>query len=262
MFEPSAISTSGEHRDLPVEPNGIIPELTADVAVEDWELLLGAVKARLRSTATEPSNSSEGQHDNPAAKRIRTSVLERMGALDQLHETLRLELIRSGLSSARQLGMVLHRGAGNGMDELRPQLFDSGSRLAVEAVKRAGADKNRFVKRLARSHSDVNFGGRSGVLLLLKLGDPNRLDLPEKGSAMEAMFAFVSARLTQAVRSKDSVGRIEQDEFACLLSDCTLRRDQLAPRARTLFEAVSAPFSNDRLEATLGASMGGCLVAS
>ena len=39
MFEPSEISTSGEHRDLPVEPTGIIPELAADVAVEDWELL-------------------------------------------------------------------------------------------------------------------------------------------------------------------------------------------------------------------------------
>jgi len=59
-----------------------------DVAIGDWDVLLCAVKARLRLSVSETFATPLEPHLHDQAERIRSSVLECVDALDQLHETL------------------------------------------------------------------------------------------------------------------------------------------------------------------------------
>ena len=61
---------------------------TCDVAIGDWDVLLSAVKARLRLSVSETFATPLEPHLHDQAERIRSSVLECVDALDQLHETL------------------------------------------------------------------------------------------------------------------------------------------------------------------------------
>jgi predicted naringenin-chalcone synthase len=100
MFKPPEFRQSGSRIDPKIEAIQNKPEFATDVAMEDWELLLDAVKSRLRAVAVEPSIAAELTH-NPAFDRVRIHVLECMGALDQLHETVRHELVRNRSSGNR-----------------------------------------------------------------------------------------------------------------------------------------------------------------
>lgn len=62
--------------------------MRSDVAIGDWDVLLCAVKARLRLSVSETFATPLEPHLHDQADRIRSSVLECVDALDQLHETL------------------------------------------------------------------------------------------------------------------------------------------------------------------------------
>ena len=64
---------------------GGLPGHLADVSIDDWDVLLCAVKDRLRLTVGE----SLTQPINGSAIPVRASVLECVEALDQLHDTLK-----------------------------------------------------------------------------------------------------------------------------------------------------------------------------
>ena len=68
--------------------------LPADVAIGDWDVLLSAVKARLRLTVGELQAATPEPRAQDAASRVRAQVLECVAALDQLHITLTNELGR------------------------------------------------------------------------------------------------------------------------------------------------------------------------
>jgi hypothetical protein len=72
---------------------GVAPqaEPSSDVAIEDWDILLDAVKARLKLTVGE----EPGPQGQDEARRVRDSVLECVAALDQLHTTMTHELDRA-----------------------------------------------------------------------------------------------------------------------------------------------------------------------
>jgi hypothetical protein len=63
---------------------------SSGVAIEDWDILLSAVKARLTLTVGE----EPGLRVHDDAGRVRASVLECVAALDQLHTTMTHELDR------------------------------------------------------------------------------------------------------------------------------------------------------------------------
>jgi uncharacterized protein YukE len=62
----------------------------ADVAIEDWEDLLNAIKSRLRLTVDGPLQ----QQFNGTAVHVQASVLECVAALEQLQATLAHSLTR------------------------------------------------------------------------------------------------------------------------------------------------------------------------
>jgi hypothetical protein len=81
----------------------------ADIAVEDWDVLFGAIKARLRHLALDTPGSVLHLHARNTSTRLQGSILECVSALDQLHTTLRHELSR------RHLEDVTGQDAGNGL---------------------------------------------------------------------------------------------------------------------------------------------------
>ncbi|MEO8120756.1 MAG: hypothetical protein ABI606_15735 [Rhodoferax sp.] len=66
-----------------------------DIAVEDFDILLNAVKARLRQSAGECATATTDSQTRDTALRVQASVLECVVALDQLHAMLTKELHRS-----------------------------------------------------------------------------------------------------------------------------------------------------------------------
>ena len=67
---------------------------SADVAISDWDELFSAVEARLTSTVGELLAVLPETSASVSANRIRTSVLECVAALHQLHSTVTHELAR------------------------------------------------------------------------------------------------------------------------------------------------------------------------
>lgn len=63
----------------------------ADVAIDDWEDLLNAIKSRLRLTVDGPLQQ---QFNGAAVHHVQASVLECVAALDQLQATLAHSLMR------------------------------------------------------------------------------------------------------------------------------------------------------------------------
>lgn len=63
------------------------PDVSSDVAIEDWDLLFRAVTARLTSIFDGPEHAA-------GSARIRSNVLECVQALDQLRTTMTHELDR------------------------------------------------------------------------------------------------------------------------------------------------------------------------
>ncbi len=67
---------------------------SSDVAISDWDALFSAVEARLTSTVGELLAALPETSASLSAIRIRTSVLECVAALHQLHSTVTHELAR------------------------------------------------------------------------------------------------------------------------------------------------------------------------
>lgn len=71
-----------------------LPDSTSDIAIEDSELLLNAVKARLSRTVGECCNPAHTLPVNYTTAKIHASLLACVAALDHLHTTLANELGR------------------------------------------------------------------------------------------------------------------------------------------------------------------------
>ncbi|WP_114968618.1 hypothetical protein [Rhodoferax ferrireducens] len=67
----------------------------SDIAIEDFDILLNAVKARLRQTASECATATTDSQARDTAIRVQAGVLDCVFALDQLHAMLTKELHRS-----------------------------------------------------------------------------------------------------------------------------------------------------------------------
>jgi hypothetical protein len=61
------------------------------IDVEDWDSLFGAVEERLRATVENPDSSQTPQEAQSYASRIKSVVLDCLGAMDQLHQALKQE---------------------------------------------------------------------------------------------------------------------------------------------------------------------------
>jgi diguanylate cyclase (GGDEF)-like protein len=231
-----------------------LPELPLDVAFGDWDDLFGAVKARLRLTVGELA-AVPGPQGPTAAARIRTSVLECVGALDQLQTTLTHEIAR------RQ--------------QLELEVFEAQTALALAHAELVGTQAGeKRARHLALHDNLTSLPNRSFVreridhalshaepqrqalaVLYLALDGFKPINDTHGRGAGDELLRIVAVRLARSVRADDVVGRVGGDEFACLLEGLP-DRDQLSHLACKLFDAVSAPLKIGDLKLTVRASIG------
>lgn len=194
---------------------------SADVAIDDWDDLFDAVKARLRLAVSESRRGTGAS--------FQASVLECAAALDQLHAMMRHELGRAGAEAARPgplhdgLTLVPHR-------DLFRQRLDHLLDLAAP-VRPALA------------------------LLYLDLDGFQPLTDRYGLEAADELLRMVEARLVRAAGAQAAVSYLGADEFACLRADGTDRK-QVSQLACTLFDAVSVPLKIGPLALSVRPSIG------
>lgn len=232
-----------------------VPGLISDVAIADWEDLLGAVKERLRLTVGECPDPTPDLHVDDRARQVQASVLECALALDQLQTTLAHELGR------RQ--------------QLEMEVFDARTALAQAHAELMGTQaEERRTRHLALHDALTSLPNRGffGERLehALALAAPQRhalavlyLDLDgfkaindTYGHAVgDELLRIVGARLSRGVRTEDMVSRFGGDEFACLLADSP-DREHLSRLACKLIDAVQAPCKIGQLQLSVRPSIG------
>lgn len=70
-----------------------LPRSRSEVAIEDWDVLFNAVTARLRLIVAEQLVTTDEPKPAVGLNRVRGNVLECAAALDQLHATLKEEVL-------------------------------------------------------------------------------------------------------------------------------------------------------------------------
>ena len=235
--------------------NGSSPAVSSDVAIGDWEELLSAVKARLRSTVGELL-AELPEHQLPdAAHRVQASVLECVTALDQLHLTLSHELARREQLEREvvQTQAMLARAR----DQLLvTQAEEQHARhLASHDSLTALPNRGSFHERLERALAEPELRRQGLALLYVDLDGFKAINDEHGHDAGDELLRIVAARLARSVRTDDMVSRVGGDEFACLLADVP-SREQLSHLACKMFDAVSAPMKIGQLKLTIHASIG------
>ena len=235
-------------------PQPLLPSSSSDVAFGDWDDLFCAVKSRLTLTVGELSALSEPRARG-TADRIRASVLECVGALDQLQTTLTNEIAR------RQ--------------QLELEVFEAQTALALAHAELVGTqaterharhlalrdsltslpNRSFFRERIDHALAHAEPRGQALAVLYLDLDAFKPINDPHGHEIGDELLRIVAVRLARAVRSADVVSRLGGDEFGCLLAGLD-SRVQLSHLVCKLFDAVSAPVKIGELKLTVRPSIG------
>ena len=243
--------------DAGLAPNagGTAAPRSADVAIRDWDVLLNAVKTRLRLTVGERMATTLERRSPETAGWVQASILECVSALDQLHITLAHELGRR-----QQLEMDVF-DARTVLAQTRAELAgtQAGERVARHLALHDGLtslpNRSFFHERLDHALTQAEPSLKSVAVLYLDLDGFKTINDAHGHDAGDELLRIVAARLARALRSRDMVGRLGGDEFACLLGGPPSRA-QLSQLARKLFLAVSSPLQIDKLRLTVRPSIG------
>ncbi|MBP6251911.1 MAG: GGDEF domain-containing protein [Rubrivivax sp.] len=239
--------TRARHRDAQAQES--------NVAIQDWDAMLSAVKHRLTLTATQSSHVLGGTLLPAGDTRVQTVVLECVSALDQLHLTLRHELGR-----CQQLELEVF-DAESALAQARAELLgtQAGERRARHLARHDDLtslpNRGHFMERLAHALDLEAPRRRALAVLYLDLDGFKLINDRHGHDAGDQLLRIVAARLRRALRAEDLVSRLGGDEFACLLADLP-GRERLCRLAGKLFEAVAAPVKVGALELAVRPSIG------
>lgn len=235
-----------------LESRAVIPASgPADVAIDDWDVLFDAVKARLRLAVSESRFGTGGSVGAGVDAGFQASVLECAGALDQLHTMLHLAL---GSSRQLALGDVLVPSPG-----APGRTGQAGAGAARQGPLYEGLTsqsyRSLFGQRLDHLLDHVAPERPSMALLYLDLDGFQPLTDRYGFEAGDELLSIVESRLVRTVGAKDVVSYLGADEFACLRADGTERK-QVSQLACTLFDAVSVPLKIGQLSLSVRPSIG------
>jgi diguanylate cyclase (GGDEF)-like protein len=231
------------------------PKLITGVAIEDYDDLLGAVTERLRQTVSEGPAAAKPLQAGAVSDNVKSSMLECVEALDQLHMTLKDDLER------RRLLELEVASAKIALERTRAELIDTeaearrANHLALHDSLTALPNRGFFRERLEYALKLMTLQNRPFAVLYLYLDGFKPVNDTHGHNAGDELLKIVAARLTRAVRAEDMVSRLGGDEFACLLADLPCR-EQLGQLAQKLYESVSAPVKIGHLRIQISPSIG------
>lgn len=204
-----------------------------DASLDDWSLLLQAVRDQLHRSVSAPAGSAADLQRQVA---VCVSALDRLqGAWQQqvdLHRQLEDELLqaRASLASTRT----------------QWQGTQAGERLARHLAHHDPLttlpNRSGFRQQLDRALSAAQPPGRPLALMHIDLDDFKPINDQHGQGVGDAVLRIVALRLAHALRAKDTVSRLGGDEFGCLVSGLQ-DRQQLTRLACKVFDAVAAPLS-------------------
>ena len=236
-------------------PRAPLPCLPADVAVNDLDDLLDAVKARLRQCVGERLASNAELRALDEAGRVQANVLECVLALDHLHTTLSHELDRR-VQLDMQLWAVHKALAQARMELAGTQAGERHARhLATHDGLTALPNRSHFHEQLAQALAQTAARRQAVAVLYLDLDGFKAVNDAHGHAAGDELLRIVAARLARSVRTEDTVSRLGGDEFACLVAGMP-SRDHLGQLACKLFVAVSAAFQIGKLKLSVRPSIG------
>ena len=221
----------------------------AACAVDDLDLLLGAVQARLQQLVLPAAASTVATQQLRSLGDVgdwRASVADCAAALAGLQREVQLR----EAALQRRLSLVERQLA-----RQQAQLAQAQKALALVAADARQAQQLANTDELTALPNRACFQARLSealriavqrrpqlALLLLDLDDFKPINDRHGHAAGDEVLRIVATRLRHAVRAGDLVGRLGGDEFACLLTLAKLAdRDQIAQLARKLMLAVAAP---------------------
>lgn len=216
----------------------------ADVAIDDWDDLFDAVKARLRLVVSE---SRLG-----AGAGFQASVLECVGALDQLHTMLHVEL---GRRRRLELEAVVVPSAVAPAGHTGRAGAEAARRGPLQEGLTSAPHRDLFRQRLDHLLDPAAPVRPSMALLYLDLDGFQPLTDRYGLEAGDELLWIVEARLLRTAGAQDTVSYLGADEFACLRADGTDRK-QVSQLACTLFDAVSVPLKIGQLALSVRPSIG------
>jgi diguanylate cyclase len=225
----------------------------SDVALGDWDVLLGAVRDRLNKVGGKAGAPGHAPLGFASPERVGMVVAECVMALDQLHLTLAHELGRCD-ELLRQAELTRQELA-----RLQSELLDSRAvekqtrHMALHDALTALPNRLHFQQRLAQAV--LQSQGQPLAVLYLDLDGLKPINDRHGHGTGDALLRIVATRLTRAMRAEDVVSRMGGDEFACLLAHPS-ERNQLLQRACALFDAVAAPLQIGALQLQVRASIG------
>jgi diguanylate cyclase (GGDEF)-like protein len=226
-----------------------------DIAAEDWEALMNAVKARLERAVADLPHEAPDQAPKHTPGFIRSSVLECVAALDHLHSTLLHELARCQQLKREVLN------AQSALIQARSELVGTraGERRARHLAMHDGLtalpNRMHFHERIEKALNGSDPQRPALALLYLDLDGFKAINDTHGHEAGDEMLKIIAARLTRAVRGGDLVSRLGGDEFACLVAG-SIGRQHLERLATKVFDAVSAPMKIGRHELAVRPSIG------
>lgn len=222
-------------------------EQVADIAIGDWDVLMHAVKARLRLTV--------GERLPAGAEPVRSSVLECVLALDQLQATLQHALGRS-----QQLALELF-DTQTVLAQVRRELAgtQAGERQARYLALHDGLTTlpNRcfFREHLDQALAQFAACGVSFAVLYIDLDGFKPINDKHGHDVGDTLLKIIATRLARTVRGEDAMSRLGGDEFACLRGGSPSRA-QLGELAGKLFDAVAMPVTIGRCTLSVRPSIG------
>ena len=220
--------------------------MASDVAIKDLDDLLTAVKSRLTQIVGEVAEPASAptteQPPLDAALAVQAGVLECVSALDQLHATLKHELVRRSAAQS-DTAMAVARSAKKHTDlgSARPGADNRVAHMALHDGLAMLPNRSFLRLRLNNAMAHTEAERRPLVLLCIHVDGFKAISDTHGQAVGTDLLSIVAARLTRAVRAEDLVSRTAESEFVCQLGGAP-GQEQLSHLARKFFLAVAAPF--------------------
>lgn len=230
-------------------------DASTDVAISDWNDLLGAVKDRLTQIVRHPPDAGHDSLLLDQANWVQAGVLDCVTALDQLQATLTHELSRCRKVEREAFEARI------ALAQARAELIgtQAGERrarhLALHDSLTLLPNRGAFRERLDRAVTAPHAERRALAVLCLHLDGFKDVNDSQGHTVGDELLQIVAARLMRALRPQDTVGRIGGAEFACVVAEPS-GREQLSQLACDLFDAVSSPVKLRDVKLTLRPSIG------